>query len=277
MTIHLIDISAYLHRAMHVVYGDRAATVDVNDTALADHACTMLANTMVKLDIRRMAVVCDSTDPSFRCDMYPKYKSGRKPHAPVFTAQSVRFFSAIKDIGVSVFSEPRYEADDLIATFAGQEHGTPYVIVSHDKDLLALVDDSRAISAYNPVADKWLRESDVVEKFGVFCYQLYDYLGLVGDPADGIPGVEGVGAKTAARLLKMFETIGGVYMASEHALRSEVNKKQFDMILASKDQAILSRMLTRPVICPTLDLTGHGALWTPSADIVRGAMNRRGH
>lgn len=270
MTIHLIDISAYLHRAMHVVYGDRSASIVPTDTAFIDHACVMLANTMVKLDIKRMAVVCDSTEPSFRCEAYPAYKAERKPHTPVFVAQAPRFFDALKDLSVSVFDEPRYEADDIIATLAGQETGTPYVIVSHDKDLLALVDDSRQISAYNPMSDKWTRDADVVEKFGVAAHQLYDYLGLLGDAADGIPGVEGIGAKTAAKLLKRFETIDGIY-ANEADLQAEVTKKQFESLMASKDNAFLSRVLARPVTHDELSLTGHGPLWTPEPDFVRGA------
>jgi DNA polymerase-1 len=268
--IHLIDISAYLHRAMHVVYGDRAASVKPTDTSFIDHACIMLANTMVKLGIKRMAVVCDSTEPSFRCEAYPAYKAERKPHTPVFAAQAPRFFDALKDLSVSVFDEPRYEADDIIASLVGQETGTPYVIVSHDKDLFALVNDSNMVSIYNPMSDKWTREAGVIEKFGVAAHQLYDYLGLLGDTADGIPGVEGIGAKTATKLLKRFETIDGMY-ADETHLQAEVTKKQFESLMANKDNAFLSRTLARPVACDELSLTGHGPLWTPHSDLVRGA------
>ena len=269
-TIYLFDISAYLHRAMHVVYGDRSASIVPTDTAFIDHACVMLANTMGKLGIERMAVVCDSAEPSFRCEAYPAYKAERKPHTPVFAAQAPRFFDALKDLSVSVFDEPRYEADDIIATIAGQESGTPYVIVSHDKDLLALVDDVRKIASYNPMNDKWTHEPDIVEKFGVAAHQLYDYLGLLGDTSDGIPGVEGIGAKTAAKLLRRFETIDGMY-ANEADLRAEVTKKQFESLMINKDNAFLSRSLARPVVCDELAVTGHGPLWAPEPDFVRGA------
>lgn len=269
-TIYLIDVSAYLHRAMHVTYGDRAESVAATDTGFIDHACVMLANTMVKLGVRRMAVVCDSTSPSFRCDSYPSYKAGRKAHTAVFTAQAPRFFDALRDLSVTVFDEPRYEADDLIATLAGQESGTPYVIVSHDKDLLALVDDGKRIASYNPMSDKWTREADVVEKFGIAAHQLYDYLGLLGDTADGIPGVDGIGAKTATKLLKRFETIDGIY-ANEDDLKAEVTKRQFESLMNNKDNAFLSRSLARPVVCDELAVTGHGPLWAPEPDFVRGA------
>jgi DNA polymerase-1 len=268
--VYLIDISAYLHRAMHVVYGDRAASVVPTDTAFIDHACVMLANTMAKLRIERMAVVCDSKEPSFRCDFFPSYKAERKPHTAVFAAQAPRFFDALRDLDVTVFDEARYEADDIIATLAGMERGIPYTIVSHDKDLYALVNDEERICVYNPMTDVWTRTADVSKKFGVLPSQLYDYLGLIGDTADGIPGVDGVGAKTAAKLLSQFGTIDGVY-ASEDALRAAVTKSQFASLIANKDNAFLSRKLARPILCDEISLTGHGELPVPESDFVRGA------
>lgn len=269
--IYLIDISAYLHRAMHAVYGDHAPTIAPTDTAFVDHACVMLANTMTKLHIERMAVVCDSTERSFRCDFFPAYKAERKPHTPVFSAQAPCFFESLCDIDVTVYDEPRYEADDLIATLAGQEPDVPYVIVSHDKDLLALVNDDTKISAYNPMSDAWTHEADVLKRFEVKPEQLYDYLGLLGDTADGIPGVEGIGAKTAAKLLSRFGTIDAVY-ADEAVLQTMVSKKQFASLIANKESAFLSRRLALPIMCDELVLTGHGDMIAPAADFVRDAM-----
>lgn len=276
--IYLIDISAYLHRAMHVVYGDRAPSIAPTDTAFIDHAGIMLANTMAKLRIERMAVVCDSTEPSFRCDTYPAYKAERKPHTPVFAAQAPRFFDALRDLDVTVFNEPRYEADDLIATLVAQEEGIPYTIISHDKDLYALIDDEKRVCAYNPMTDVWTRSADVLKKFGVLPSQLYDYLGLLGDTADGIPGVDGIGAKTAAKLLAQFGTIDGIY-ANEDALRAAVTKSQFASLVTNKENAFLSRSLTKPIACDEISLTGHGEMPAPESDFVRGAtlMTRRGN
>jgi DNA polymerase-1 len=230
----------------------------------------MLANTMVKLGIQRMAVVCDSASPSFRCESYPLYKAERKPHTPVFATQMPRFFDALRDIDVTVYDETHYEADDLIATLAGQEPETDYVIVSHDKDLLALVRDR--VSVYNPMSDKWLREDQVIEKFGVRPGQLYDYLGLVGDTADGIPGVEGVGAKTATRLITKFNTLDALF-ADKAALKEEVTKSQYQSLLANEDNAFLSRLLACPIVCDEIALTGHGDLRAPDPDFVRGATH----
>src|ERR1041385_8074000 len=82
--ICVFDISAYLHRAMYVCYGDRVADTEPENTAFIRHACGMLANTMDTLGAQRVVVVCDSTEPSFRCDEYPAYKAERKEHYPVF-------------------------------------------------------------------------------------------------------------------------------------------------------------------------------------------------
>jgi len=270
--VYLVDISAYLHRAMHVVYGERAATVPASDTAFIDHACVMLANTMVKLTTRRIAIVCDSTEPSFRCEAYPAYKANRKAHTAVFSAQAPKFFDALRRIGMGVFEEPGYEADDLIASLV-HEHDASYVIVSHDKDLFALVDDAANVAAYNPMTDRWFRELEVVERFDVAAKRLYDYFGLLGDSSDGIPGVDGVGAKTASKLIRRFETLEALY-GDEEALRSEVTKKQFESLLANKANAFLSRSLALPILCDEIVLTGHGELAAPHPDRVRGATLR---
>jgi len=171
---------------------------------------------------------------------------------------------------VTVYDEPRYEADDLIATLAGEEGGIPYVIITHDKDLLAIVNDEARIAAYNPMTEVWTREADVVKKFEVKSTQLYDYLGLLGDTSDGIPGVEGIGAKTAAKLLVRFGSIDAMY-ADEAALQSTVGKKQFESLIANKDKAFLSRRLAQPIVCDAIAITGHGDMDAPEADFVRGA------
>src|SRR5689334_16060557 len=122
--VFLIDIAAYLHRAMHVVYGDSVASVPETDARFVDHACGMLA------------------------------------HTPVFAAQAPRFFEALCDLSVTVFQQPRYEADDLIASIV-QNTDESYTIVTHDKDLLALVNDKRKVCAHNPMSGAVSRETDV--------------------------------------------------------------------------------------------------------------------
>lgn len=269
--VFLIDISSYLHRAMHVVHGKLASEADPSDISFTVHAANMLANTMFRLHIERMAVVFDSTEPSARCQVYPQYKADRKPHTPVFAAQMPRFMAALANVGVSVFEEPTFEADDIIATLVGDEK-VPYSIVSHDKDLLALVDDASEVAVYNPTSDKWHRMDDIFSKLGVFPWQLHDYMGLVGDASDGIPGVPGIGAKTASALVAKYETLERIYSAEcRELVEDDLSKKQFSSLVESEEVAFLSRRLAKPIICPELIMVGHGPLSAPSPDRIRTA------
>jgi DNA polymerase-1 len=268
--IFLFDIAAYLHRAMYVVYGDTAATTPTTDDKFIAHACGMLANTMEKLDVKRMAVVRDSIVPSLRCAEYPAYKAERKAHYPVFAAQAPRFFEALKDVSVAVIERDAYEADDLIVTLLGQEAGARYVVVSSDKDLLGCLAFEN-VGYHDPMKGADVTRETFVERFGIQPRQLYDYLGLVGDTADGIPGVPGFGAKTAAKLLRDFNTLDEVYdPARVQALAEVVSKGQLAKLLAHQDVALLSRRLARPWIAKGLVLTGDG-LDAPSPGIVRRA------
>jgi len=254
--IFLFDVSAYLHRAMYVCYGDKAAEIVPTDTTFLRHACGMLANTMEKLDVQRMVVVCDSTEPSFRCDEFPAYKAERKAHYPVFATGMPLFFGALADISVSVVAAPRYEADDLIATMVA-DRNERFVVVTSDKDLLALLTNDHHVRAYDPMKDLWLGTADVREKFGVDPSQLYDYVGLVGDTSDGIPGVKSIGPKTAAKLLREFDSLDEIYSEDRReALAEYASKSQFTTLMANKDLAFMSRKLASPRICSTLNIAG---------------------
>jgi DNA polymerase-1 len=285
--IFLFDISAYLHRAMYVVHGDGAdgaATANPSNASFIRHACGMLANTMEGLGVQRMIVVCDSTEPSLRCDEYPAYKAERKPHYPVFTAQAPRFYDALREMSVAVLSEPRYEADDLIASvirFACSDDPGGYVIVSSDKDLLAYVDDGNdsgggRVRFYDPMKGIWIGPADVRAKFGIEPSQFYDYIGLVGDSADGIPGVKSFGAKTSAKLLREFDSLDEIFSDERRvALAEFCGKTKLATLLAYKDEAFMSRRLASPRICPTLlndgDFTAELSFEAPAPAIIRRA------
>lgn len=267
--IFIFDISAYLHRAMYVTYGDRCADIDPSDTHFTRHACNMLSNTMDTLRVERVVIVCDSTEPSFRCDEFPAYKAERKPHYPVFAAQAPRFYDALRDVSVAVMAEPRYEADDLIASLV--RGGDRYVVVSSDKDLLALVREDRSVDFYDPMKGVWIGPGDVRSKFGVDPGQLYDYTGLVGDTSDGIPGVPGFGPKTAAKLLREFDSLDEIYSENRRdALFEYATKRQVDVLLANEKAAFLSRRLASPRLLPNMTTDGSG-FGAPSSGIIRKA------
>jgi 5'-3' exonuclease len=266
--VFIFDISAYLHRAMYVTYGDRVADAPASDSRFIQHAATMLANTMEQLGVRRMVVVCDSTEPSFRCDEFPEYKAERKAHYPVFAAQAPRFYDALRDVSVAVLCAPRYEADDLIASVVRARGSDQCVIVSSDKDLLALVVGS-GVRFFDPMKGVWVGPSDIRDKFGVDPTQLYDYIGLVGDTADGIPGVPGFGPKTAAKLLREFDSLDEIYSEERRdALFEYATKRQVDVLLANQKAAFMSRKLASPWLLAMPPLDG---LEAPAPVIVRKA------
>lgn len=267
--VYLFDISAYLHRALYAVYpSDRVNDVDAGDPSFIRHAAGMLANTVEKLAVRRMIVVCDSTEPSFRCDEYAGYKADRKPHPPVLAAQAPKFFDALRDVSVAVVQEPRYEADDLITTLTSIGK---CVIVSSDKDMLAQLDDGQVL-VYDPMKDKYVDRAAVKEKFGVDPSQLFDYTGLVGDTSDGIPGVPGFGPKTAAKLLREFDSLDEIYSPPRAEALAEVcSKKQLAALYAHKDDAFMSRRLACPWICKQLLRQMPIDCDAPSPAIIRGS------
>lgn len=265
--LFLFDVSAYLHRAMHIVYGDRVATVSEDDSTFIKHASVMVANTMRDLSVRRMVLVRDSTEPSWRCDDYPAYKSDRRAHYPVFEKQAPRFFDAMAAIHVATLEEDRYEADDLIASFILEGCGQPIAIVSSDKDLMMHVSDTTRY--FDPVKKKWISADMVSEKLeGLRPEQFTEFIALVGDKADGIPGVPGFGPKTAAKLLKHFHSIDGIYAQSDVELWKVISYKKIKALLRHKEDAFVSRRLATPDyfrdvehrICGDIDAPSHTAV-----------------
>lgn len=250
-TLYLFDVSAYLHRAMYACHRDATESVDEHNAAFIELAARMVANDMERIAGRTsyMALVRDSDEPSLRCDTFPSYKQGRRPHPPVFRTQVPRFFQKMADISVAVLHEPRYEADDIIATVV-RHRQSDVTIVSIDKDLLAYV--GPGVDYYNPVTREWYRPHDVEAKFHVKPHQLHDYIGLVGDSSDGIPGVKGIGHTTAAKLLRAFGSLHELYHA-DHAerLKASITGRQFRLLMDGRADAFLSLELARPKIVPT--------------------------
>jgi DNA polymerase-1 len=251
--VFVFDVTAFLHRSLHVSYGDRVPVVPETDTAFVKHAGKMISNVVQALEIRQMVIALDSTEPSLRCDYYPSYKAERKAHAPVFAAQAPRFYDALRRAGAFVVGAPRYEADDVIASMMnGRDF--PVCIVSSDKDLLQYV--GADVVMYDAMKDVFLDATVCQTKFGVAPGQLADYIGLVGDSSDGIPGVPSFGPKTAARVIEKFGSLDMVYREDQRdALAATVTAKQLATLLKHESDAFLSRRLARPTIwadCPRL-------------------------
>ncbi len=181
----------------------------------------------------------DSKGDTFRNEIYPEYKAHR-PDAPEdLKAQLPVAIDFIEKMGFKTASKANYEADDIIASLARDAHerGLNVRIVSHDKDLYQLIDGD--IYMFDPMKKKVVSHAECFEKYGVYPKQFVDYQSLLGDSADNVPGVKGVGAKTAMALIQQFDTLDGIY-----ANLDKVEKPRWKKLLEEgKDMAYVSKQL----------------------------------
>ena len=209
--VHLIDASPYLFRAFFSV---PKTLVDPNGRPRnAVHGFEMfLKKYIADAKPTHIAVAFDRHfNGSFRNDYYPAYKAHREASPPELDAQVNPSLAMVESLGVTTFIDERYEADDLIATVIDQtrKSGAHFVIVSTDKDLAQLVCDR--VTLVEPAKKLLFDTAGVVAKFGVRPEQIVDFLALAGDAVDNIPGVKGIGAKTAALLLQKYGSLEGIY------------------------------------------------------------------
>lgn len=210
VTLHLIDAAPYIFRAYFTLpemEDDRGRPV----SAVYGFAGFLLRYVSEHAPTHAALAFDESLTTSFRNDFYPEYKAQREQPPEELVEQLDTCKRVAEAFGIRVFAHDRYEADDLIASMvrhlAGQCERT--VIVSPDKDLAQLVDDS--VELFDFARDRRWGPAEVLEKFGVRCEQIADYLGLAGDSVDNIPGVPRVGAKTAAALLGHYANLEALY------------------------------------------------------------------
>jgi DNA polymerase-1 len=237
--VYLVDGSAYIYRAYHAI---RPLT---NTSGLPTHAVygftTILRRILREKSPACLAVAFDTRGPVFRHRMYPDYKANRPPMPDDLVPQIPYIRKIVDAYNILNMEHEDQEADDLIASAAGKlaARGCRVVVVSGDKDLLQLVDDE--ISMWDPMSDKWWDKAAIEEKYGVRTDQLLDYFALTGDSADNIPGVPGVGPKTAQKLIAQYGSLEGLYEAVEGLKKSKMKER----LIAHRDDAFLSRDLIR--------------------------------
>lgn len=184
----------------------------------------------------------DSKGKCFRHEIFQEYKANRPPAPQDLIDQLPIAIKWIKQMGFKQLELPGYEADDIVAsvTKIAKTNGFRVEIVSHDKDLYQLIDDDNVV-LYDPIKKEDINEEKCKLKFGVKPKFIIDYLSLVGDSADNIPGVKGVGAKGAKKLIDEFGTVENIYKNLDN-IRNERMKK---LLQEGKDRAFLSKKLVR--------------------------------
>jgi DNA polymerase-1 len=247
----LIDASSYLYRAFF------ALPPLTNSAGLPTGAVHGVLNMLLKFlrefSPERIGVVFDAPGRTFRDELFAEYKSHRPPMPDDLRAQTEPLLEAVDALGLPLLRVPGVEADDVIGTLARRAaaQGQQVLISTGDKDMAQLVDAQ--ITLINTMSGSILDRAGVKAKFDVFPEQIIDYLALVGDSSDNIPGIDKVGPKTAAKWLNAYHTLDGLL---EHA--AEVPGKVGENLRAGLDTLALSRQLATIRTDLELPLDGAG-------------------
>jgi DNA polymerase-1 len=263
---YLIDGSAYVYRAFHAVRG--LANSKGMPTNAVFGFTRMLMKLMQERSPRYIAMFFDAKGPTFRHSMYADYKANRPPMPDELVVQLPYIKKVTAGFNIPVIERSGYEADDLIGTYAGlaENAGFDVTMVTGDKDFVQLVTDRAAI--WDPMKDKVIDKSAVLDEFNIQPSQIIDMMGLSGDSADNIPGVPGIGPKTALKLIQEYGSIDALYQLIDGVTR----KKQRENLIANKDKALLSRELVTIDTAVPVTFTVEDFLVEPPDEAVLGDL-----
>ncbi len=235
--LYLIDGTAYVYRAFHAVRGL------TNSKGMPTNAVFGFTRMLIKLiqerAPRHVAMFFDAKGPTFRHAMYADYKANRPPMPEELVVQLPYIKKVTSGFNIPVVEMQGYEADDLIGTYArkAEAEGYEVIMVTGDKDFVQLVTGNAVV--WDPMKDKIIDKAFVAAEFDLQPPQIIDMMGLSGDAADNVPGVPGVGPKTALKLIQQFGSMDALY----EQIETLGSKKQRENLLANKAQAFLSRQL----------------------------------
>ncbi|NIA04719.1 MAG: DNA polymerase I [Proteobacteria bacterium] len=237
--IYLVDGTAYVHRAYHAI--SPLSTANGLPTHAVYGFTTILRRILRERNPSCLAVAFDTRGPVFRHRLYPLYKANRPPMPDDLAAQIPYIRRIVQAYNILCLEHDDLEADDLIASVTKQltARGCRVMIVSGDKDLLQLVSDT--VSWWDPMSDRLMDPKAVKKKYGLDPGQLLDYFALTGDSADNIPGVPGIGPKTAQKLIDRYGNLEGLYAEVDGMKPSKLKER----LLAHREDAFLSRDLIR--------------------------------
>ena len=242
---YLIDGSGYIFRAYYAL-PPLSRKSDGLPTGAVSGFCSMLFKLLEdaraddsKEKPTHFAVIFDSARKNFRNEIYKEYKANRSEAPEDLAPQFEYIRKSVKAFNLPSIELLNYEADDLIATYSKQisELGARVTVISSDKDLMQLI--SKDIRLYDPMKNKVIGEKEVMDKFGVKPNQVIDVQSLAGDSSDNIPGVPGIGVKTAAELINKYKDLDTLL---NKASEIKQNKRR-ETLLENKDKALLSKKL----------------------------------
>jgi DNA polymerase-1 len=261
-TLYLVDASLYVFRAWHSL-PDEFLDEDEQPVNAVHGFTRFLLELIEREQPQHLALAFDEAlESSFRNEFYPAYKANREPAPESLKRQFALCQRVARVLGLTVMSDSRFEADDLIGTLLARQRARGFrgVIVSADKDMSQLLQAGDVQWDYAR-QQRWGADG-VKARHGVEAHQLADYLGLSGDAIDNIPGVPGIGAKTAAALLEHFGSLDAILARVEEIpfLRLRGAAQHAARLRAHRDQALLSRRLaTIALDAPLSDEIGDAA------------------
>lgn len=222
--IVLVDGSSYLYRAFHIPNLQNLQNSEGMPTGAIRGVVSMLNRLLGNEKPSHIAVVFDAKGKTFRHDMYKEYKANRPPMPDELRVQIEPLHDTVRALGLPLISVSGVEADDVIGTLAKQasEQGHQVLISTGDKDMAQLVNDQ--VTLVNTMTDTKMDVDGVMEKFGVAPHQIIEYLALIGDKSDNIPGVPSVGPKTAAKWLNEYETLDEIIKNAD-SIKGKVGEK----------------------------------------------------
>lgn len=237
--LYLIDASSYMYRAFYAM-GRRLTAPDGTPTQAVFGFHQMLHKVLKEKQPELVCVVYDPPGPTFRHSIYPAYKATRDRMPEDLVVQVPIIKKMVDLLGIPSLEVSGFEADDVIATLVrrAKEERISVVVVSGDKDLHQLVDEPWVLQ-WDPQKDEVFTADEVVRRLGVRPDQVRDLLALMGDSSDNVPGIAGVGKKTAEELLRRFETLDELLRRSQEIPSASVRKK----VEEGKEAAVLSRRL----------------------------------
>ena len=233
--LYLIDGSSYIFRAYYGVRADLSTSKGFPTNDVSGFA-NMLLKFLREYEPRYLGMVFDSKGEVFRNEIYPEYKANRDEAPEDLQLQFPKIFELVRAFSIPMLAMERYEADDIMGTIARAQEQSEVVLVTGDKDFCQLVSEN--VTLVDTMRERVTGVREVYDKYGIGPSQMVDFFALVGDKVDNVPGVAGVGEKTASALISEYGDLDGVY-GNLDALRPSVARKLID----SKDHAYLSREL----------------------------------
>ena len=220
--LYLVDVSAMFFRAYYAIPPMSTKSGLPTNSLYGFLSMTLKLLRDGKPDY--MVFCRDRKEPSFRVDLYADYK-GNREEMPDDLQPQLPYISQLSEaLGIPQYDLKGYEADDIIGSLTayGKEQGLEVIIVSGDKDFAQLI--GPGVTMFDSMKNKIYDEAAVVAKWGVHPRQFLDYLALIGDSSDNVPGVKGVGPKTAQKLLADYDNLDGVYQHLDE-VKGKISRK----------------------------------------------------